>query len=279
MKPAVFIITGLSGSGKTVALKALEDSGFFCVDNLPPQLIDDFIRISSGRKESSGLGIGIDAREKEFLAGIEPTIERLKDKYDVKIIFLQADQPVLIRRYKETRRPHPVRQENIEASIDAEMKLLEPLRARAERIIDTTALTPHQLRELMISTLGLRGSVFQVLVVSFGFKFGLPQSADLVVDARFLPNPYFIEELKDLSGRDKPVFDFVSQNSMTREFIERLDNFLSFLVPLYIKEGKSSLTIAIGCTGGRHRSPVIVDMLGERLKGLGVPVTVVHRDM
>ncbi len=279
MKPAVFIITGLSGSGKTVALKALEDSGFFCVDNLPPQLIDDFIRISSGRKESSGLGIGIDAREKEFLAGMEPTLERLKEKYDVKIIFLLADEAVLIRRYKETRRPHPVPEENIEASIGTEMKLLEPLRARADRIIDTTALTPHQLRELTISTLGLRGSVFQTLVVSFGFKFGLPQSADLVVDARFLPNPYFVTELKNLSGRDQPVIDFVSQNNLTREFVERLDNLLSFLVPHYIKEGKSSLTIAIGCTGGRHRSPVIADMLASRLKALGVPVTVVHRDL
>ncbi|MDA8156315.1 MAG: RNase adapter RapZ [Actinomycetota bacterium] len=279
MKPAVFIITGLSGSGKTVALKALEDSGFFCVDNLPPQLIDDFIRISSGRKESSGLGIGIDAREKEFLAGMEPTLERLKEKYDVKIIFLLADEAVLIRRYKETRRPHPVPEDNIEASIGTEMKLLEPLRARADRIIDTTALTPHQLRELTISTLGLRGSVFQTLVVSFGFKFGLPQSADLVVDARFLPNPYFVTELKNLSGRDQPVIDFVSQNNLTREFVERLDNLLSFLVPHYIKEGKSSLTIAIGCTGGRHRSPVIADMLASRLKALGVPVTVVHRDL
>ncbi|MDA8173836.1 MAG: RNase adapter RapZ [Nitrospiraceae bacterium] len=279
MKPAVFIITGLSGSGKTVALKALEDSGFFCVDNLPPQLIDDFIRISSGRKESSGLGIGIDAREKEFLAGMEPTLERLKEKYEVKIIFLLADEAVLIRRYKETRRPHPVPEENIEASIGTEMKLLEPLRARADRIIDTTALTPHQLRELTISTLGLRGSVFQTLVVSFGFKFGLPQSADLVVDARFIPNPYFVTELKNLSGRDQPVIDFVSQNNLTREFVERLDNLLSFLVPHYIKEGKSSLTIAIGCTGGRHRSPVIADMLASRLKALGVPVTVVHRDM
>ncbi len=272
-------MTGLSGSGKTVALRAIEDSGFFSADNLPPQLMDQFIRLATERKDVKSVGIGIDIREKEFIPEFESAVESLRDKYNLLIIFLEADRDALIRRYKETRRPHPLAGPSIEASIESEAQILEPLRAHADRVIDTTNMSPHQLREHIISLLGLEGSVFHLTVMSFGYKYSVPQTADLLFDARFLPNPFFVPELKDLCGRDEPVRDFVIGNEVSREFVRRISELLNFLIPLYRKEGKSSLTIGIGCTGGKHRSPVIAELVALNLKGLGLPISVVHRDM
>jgi UPF0042 nucleotide-binding protein len=168
---------------------------------------------------------------------------------------------------------------SIQSSIEEERQLIEPLRAQADKIIDTTALTPHQLREMIRPLLGLKDGGFQMALMSFGYKFGTPQNADLVLDARFLPNPFFVPELKELCGRDKPVRDYVLGNPLSLEFISRAEDFLKFLLPLYRKEGKSSLTVAIGCTGGKHRSPVIVEVLAGRLSGQDLPVTVLHRDI
>jgi len=278
-KPLVVIITGLSGSGKTVALRAIEDSGFFCVDNLPPQLIDEFIRISVSQKNISRVCIGIDVREKEFLSQYEGTIEGLKDKYNIVMIFLEAEKSVLIRRYRETRRPHPIPGETIEGSIEQEIEVLAPLRSHADKIIDTTNFSPHQLRDLVNVFLGLEGAGFQLHLISFGYKYGIPQQADLILDSRFLPNPFFVPELKDLCGLDEPVKKFVSKNKLTKDFVKRLNNLFAFLIPNYRKEGKSSLTIAIGCTGGKHRSPVVVELVATGLKKLDLPVSVLHRDI
>ena len=273
------VITGLSGSGKTLALRALEDSGFFCVDNLPPQLMGEFVKVASQRKDVSSIGIGVDIRERGFLSGIEAVIKGLRESNRVMVFFLEAEKDVLIRRFKETRRPHPLQGESIEKSIEAEGSALQALRQQADKIIDTTALTPQQLRHMITSLLGGGGPGFQVQIMSFGFKFGVPPSADMVFDARFLPNPFFVAGLKELSGRDDAVRKFVSGDPLTRQFVKKLEDLLGFLIPHYRREGKSSLTICIGCTGGRHRSPVVAEMIAAELTGLKLPVNVVHRDL
>ncbi len=278
-KPFIVVITGLSGSGKTLALRAIEDSGFFCVDNLPPEFIEEFAKVAADRKDVANVGIGIDIRERGFLQGMDAAIDSLRKSHRIMIIFLEASRDVIIRRFKESRRPHPLHGESIEDSIDTEMVVLRSMREQADRIIDTTALTPHQLRALITSLLGLKGSGFRVLVTSFGFKFGVPQNADLVFDARFLPNPFFVDELKSLSGLDEPVKKFVTAQPLAMDFIKRLEDLLQFLIPQYMGEGKSSLTIAIGCTGGRHRSPVLAEIMAARLAKPGVPVNVSHRDL
>jgi UPF0042 nucleotide-binding protein len=278
-KPLVVIVTGLSGSGKTVVLRTIEDSGFFCVDNLPPQLIDEFIRIALGQKDISRVGIGIDVREKEFLSKCESTLEALAEKYNLVIIFLEAEKPALIRRYKETRRPHPIPGESLESSIEAERQMLGEFRRHADKIIDTTNFSPHQLRDLVNNFLGLEGAGFQLHVISFGYKFGIPQHADLIFDARFLPNPFFEPELKDLCGLDDPVKKFVLKNKLTKDFVKKLNKLFAFLIPHYKNEGKSSLTIAIGCTGGKHRSPVIAELVASNIKKFDLPVSVLHRDI
>ena len=262
-----------------MALRAIEDSGFFCVDNLPPQFMKEIVKVAADRKDVSNVGIGIDIRERGFLQGMDAAIKGLRNGHKINVIFLEAAKDVIIRRFKESRRPHPLHGESIEDSIEAETLALKSMREHADRIIDTTALTPHQLRELITALLGHPGSGFQVLVTSFGFKFGVPQNADLVFDARFLPNPFFKEELKNLSGLDEPVKKFVTGEPLTMDFVHKLEDMLKFLIPHYKAEGRSSLTIAIGCTGGRHRSPVIAEIMAQKLTGIDTPVIVAHRDL
>ncbi|MDA8326247.1 MAG: RNase adapter RapZ [Nitrospiraceae bacterium] len=281
--PFIVVITGLSGSGKTLALRALEDSGFFCVDNLPPQLMEEFTKVAAQKKDVSNIGIGVDIRERGFLSGIDAAIKTLHERHRMMVFFLEAEKDVLIRRFKETRRPHPLHGESIEKSIEAEISALASLRQHADKVIDTTAFTPQQLRQVITSFIGAGGPVFQIQIMSFGFKFGLPPNADMVFDARFLPNPFFIPELKELSGRDDAVKKFVAGDPLTIDFIKRLENLLAFLIPHYKREGKTSLTICIGCTGGRHRSPVIAELIAANLSarwaGPELPVNVVHRDL
>lgn len=283
-KPSITIISGLSGSGKTVALRALEDIGFFCADNIPPVLIDSFVSTIAGKGGHKGVVIGIDIREKEFLWSMDPVIKELRKKYNVEIVFLDAEPKVLLRRFKETRRPHPLKPgdtTNLEEAITREMELLKPLRDSADRIIDTSSFSPHQLRKHISSLLefGTGSCPLTLTIISFGYKYGIPQSADLIMDVRFLPNPHFVPELRELTGADEPVKEFVKGNPETTGFIERFGDLLDYLIPLYLKEGKSYLTLGIGCTGGRHRSPVIVEMVAALLKKHPVGIEVVHRDM
>jgi UPF0042 nucleotide-binding protein len=284
VKPSIVIVTGLSGSGKTVALRALEDIGFSCTDNIPPELIDKFASLTIERGRRRMIAVGIDIREKEFLSSIDSVLLGLREKYHIEIIFLDAETDVIVRRFKETRRPHPLSltgEGDIEKSITLEKKLLEPLMAFSDRIIDTSSYTPHQLRRIISSLYSGApdADAMRLTLISFGYKFGIPQSIDLLFDVRFIPNPFFISELKELKGTDDAVRRFVLEKGETGEFMERLKGLLDYLIPLYIKEGKTYLTVGIGCTGGRHRSPVIANEIAQLLKGHPVKISIVHRDM
>lgn len=276
----IVIISGLSGSGKTVALRALEDSDFFCVDNLPVALIDSFVSIISKNREIKKIGIGIDIREKGFLSGINEVLKVLKNKYRVEVLFFEAESDVLLRRFKETRRPHPLGG-NIEEAIQIEKDRLSLLKEAADRIIDTSSFTPHQLRQLVTSRYRVQKgkNLMAVVLISFGFKFGPPQNIDLLFDVRFLPNPNFVPELKALKGTDKKVSDYVLKKQETKILMSKMKELLDFLIPLYIKEGRSCLTIGIGCTGGNHRSPAIVEKLRGYLRKHPIDMSIVHRDI
>jgi len=276
----VVIITGLSGSGKTVALRAVEDLNFFCVDNLPVNLIGALLTRASENRSGRDIAIGIDIRDRDSLPGLERIIGRLRTRYRVEIIFLEAEADVLVRRFKETRRPHPLGG-SIEEAIPAEQESLAALRRHADRIIDTTSLSPHQLRKLISSFyLGSKLSRdITVVLMSFGFKYGVPQNADLLFDVRFLPNPFFVPQLRDLDGRDRKVSDYVMKHRETKEYLRKVEDLISFLIPLYIREGKSYLTVGVGCTGGRHRSPAIVEHIAKSIKKGGMELNVIHRDI
>ncbi len=284
MKPLVLIVTGLSGSGKTIALRALEDSGFSCVDNLPPQLMDSYASTVTQSGKRGQVAVGIDIREKDLLHVMDNVLPLLRDKYDLKVLFLEAEIDVLLRRFKETRRPHPLVQgevSGLEEAITLEKSLMSSMREGADRIVDTSSFTPHQLRQYISSVYGegTPGGDMRVTLMSFGFKYGLPQGIDMLLDVRFLPNPHFIPELRGLTGKDAPVRDFVLDKEVTREFIKRISDLLDFLVPHYRKEGKAYLTIGIGCTGGRHRSTAIVERLAQMLRNDKTDVNVLHRDL
>jgi UPF0042 nucleotide-binding protein len=278
--PTIVIISGLSGSGKTVALRALEDSGFFCVDNLPIKLIDSFLSIISKDREIKRIGIGIDIREKGFLSEITDVLKNLKEKYHVEIIFLEAENDILLRRYKETRRPHPLGG-SVEKAISLEKKRLSILRENADRIIDTSSFSPHHLRHFVKSLYKVKRNknVMSLVLISFGFKYGNPQNLDLLFDVRFLPNPNFVPHLKRLKGTDKHISHFVLKSAEAKTFMNKMTDILDFLIPMYIKEGKSYLTIGIGCTGGNHRSPAIVEKLRSYLKKYPLDLNIIHRDM
>lgn len=284
MKPLVVIVTGLSGSGKSVALRALEDEGFFCVDNLPITLIESFASSVTVHSRNERIGIGIDIREKEFLPSFDSVLRTLRDKYTVEIIFLEAEKEALMRRFKETRRPHPLVSDDveIEAAIDLENKTLLPLREAADRIIDTSSHTPHHLRHMVASLYKTSSSPsgMAINLISFGFKFGIPQNIDLLFDVRFMPNPNFVPTLREHKGTDKEVRDYVLGKEAAAEFIDRSGALLDFLIPQYRGEGKSYLTIGIGCTGGRHRSPAVVEEIAKRIhEKHGVEPAIIHRDM
>lgn len=276
----VLIITGMSGSGKTVALRAVEDADFFCVDNLPVSLISSLITKTSGKAGTKNIAIGIDIREKEFLSGIERTLNALRSKYPIEILFLEAESEVLIRRFKETRRPHPLGGE-IAGAILSEQKILAPLKKSADRLIDTSSMSPHQLRKLVSSIYASAKprKDLAVSLISFGFKYGSPQNIDLLFDVRFLPNPFFIPALKELNGTDKKVARYIFQHAETKQFIKKIVELLNFLIPLYIREGKSYLSIAFGCTGGMHRSPALVEEISRHIGKRNIDLNVIHRDI
>jgi UPF0042 nucleotide-binding protein len=278
------IVTGLSGAGKSYAIKCLEDLGYFCVDNLPTTLIPTFAELCAHSDRGiRKIALGIDVREGEYLAHILETLQELRAKGHVaEILFLEAAEETLVRRYHESRRRHPLAGEgNVVDGIRAEHKTLAHLREAADRIIDTSGLTVHQLKDQIAEVYGApetRGAL-TVSLISFGYKHGIPYDADLVFDVRFLPNPHFVDALRPLDGRDAPVREFVLSRDESRQLLARLEDLVRFLLPLYQREGKAYLTIAIGCTGGRHRSVTLVEALRDVLRGLGFEPLVRHRDL
>jgi UPF0042 nucleotide-binding protein len=280
----IIIITGLSGSGKSTALDAFEDAGFYCVDNLPVALLPKFLELPmESDPEIVGIALVMDLREKDFLTKYTPVFEGLKrEGYPFKILFLEADEKILLQRYSATRRQHPLSpNKGLMEGIQAEKEQLDQLRSVADTIIDTSKFNVHELKSYIfdvaqkIRKLGL----MQINILSFGFKFGIPHEADLIVDVRFLANPYFIPELKALNGESQEIKDFILKKSETQKFLEKYFDLLDYLVPLYEKEGKSYLTIAVGCTGGRHRSVTIARSIHDHIKNDKAHVQIFHRDI
>ncbi len=279
------IVTGMSGAGKTAALKMLEDMGFYCVDNLPIPLVGKFAQLvgeSSGDIRSAALGI--DVRSGEELSELEDTLNQWDAQgFPYEILFLDASDDILIKRYKETRRKHPLAgRDRLDKGIAREREKLEFLKKRADYILDTSQLLTRELKAELerIFMEDKHYSNLFVTVLSFGFKFGIPSDADLVFDVRFLPNPYYEEELRSQTGNDAPVQEFVKQGGTAEEFLEKLYGMIEFLLPYYVQEGKNQLVIAVGCTGGKHRSVTIANLLYERLSGnKSIGLKIDHRDI
>lgn len=275
------IITGMSGSGKASVLKAFEDLGYYCVDNLPVGLIPSFAELVGQSSEIERTALVVDVREGSQLESLPAILKSVKRILPAKMIFLEADEAILVRRYSETRRPHPLGIDApVRSSLAAERKHLKPIRAIADLVIDTSRFNVHELRSYITERFRKQESGKNILVscVSFGFKHGVPQDADLVFDVRFLPNPHFVPEFRPLTGRDPKVARYIRSFPQSREFIERISKLLVYLLPHYIREGKSYLTISFGCTGGQHRSVMIAEEVSKRLRKSGYRVKVSHRD-
>jgi len=275
------IITGMSGSGKASVLKAFEDLGYYCVDNLPVGLIPQFAELVGQSAEIKSTALVVDVREGQQLQKLPDIVKSVKRMLPTKMIFLEAEDPVLLRRYSETRRPHPLgTHAPVRASLAAERKRLRPIRAIADLVIDTSKFNVHELRAYITERFHKRESDKNILVscVSFGFRHGLPEDADLVFDVRFLPNPHFVPEFRPLTGRDPKVAKYIRSFPQTREFIRRISQLLVYLLPHYIREGKSYLTISFGCTGGQHRSVMMAEEVSNLLRKAGYRTKVVHRD-
>jgi RNase adapter protein RapZ len=275
------IITGMSGSGKASVLKAFEDLGYYCVDNLPVGLIPRFAELIGQSSEIKSTALVVDVREGEQLQELPSIVKSVKRMLPTRMIFLEAEDPVLLRRFSETRRPHPLGTDSpVKASLADERKRLRAIRAMADLVIDTSKFNVHELRAYITERFRKREPSKNILVssVSFGFRNGVPQDADLVFDVRFLPNPHFVPEFRPLTGRDPKVAKYIRSFPQTREFIKRISELLVYLLPHYIEEGKSYLTISFGCTGGQHRSVMMAEEVGKLLRKAGYRVKVVHRD-
>jgi UPF0042 nucleotide-binding protein len=279
----LIIVTGLSGAGKTGALRSLEDLGFFCVDNLPPNLISRFAELlTNSGQQLRKIALVMDVRGGHFFSTFFDSLKYLDEEgYNYEILFLEASDETLVRRFKQTRRKHPLSEEGrILEGILEERKLLYDIRGRASKIIDTTDLNPVQLKKQVQELFGHgRSSALIITVMSFGFKYGLPLDADLVMDVRFLPNPYYEEELRIKTGEDVEVEAYVLRSPETMDFLRKFSELLLFLLPYYVREGKSHLVVAVGCTGGKHRSVALTRRIGKVLKSQGYRVSVKHRDM
>ena len=276
------VITGMSGAGKTVAMQSFEDMGYFCVDNMPPSLLPKFWELVKESGKITKIALVIDLRSRAFFDEIMTSISGLDNTSFIttKILFLEASDDALVSRYKETRRTHPLAGDGrVYDGIIAERRLLQDIKVRAQKVIDTTTLSPRKLREEIMHTFSNGDTdIFTIQVVSFGFKYGIPIDADIVMDVRFLPNPHYIEELRPLTGQDHAVYDYVMSQPETKTFYHKFMELLDFVIPGYKKEGKSSVTIAIGCTGGQHRSVALTERTGKELMSDSYHVTISHRD-
>jgi UPF0042 nucleotide-binding protein len=276
------IVTGISGAGKASALKAFEDLGFHCVDNLPLELLPDFGRLVSQSTAGERAAIVMDVREGATLDRLPEILKDIKKLLHTRVVFLDAQDAVLVRRYSETRRPHPLGlRETVSRSIVEERQLLDPIRNVADTLIDTSNFNVHELRAHIQSRFGHRDGTAQLLVscLSFGFKNGVPLDADMVFDVRFLPNPHFVPEFRKKTGLDPKVAAYVRGFPQTEEFLGKVSSLMLYLLPHYVKEGKSYLTVAFGCTGGQHRSVMMAEEVSKRLKAAGYQVKALHRDM
>lgn len=281
----IVIVTGMSGAGKSTALNVLEDEGYYCVDNMPIELIPRFAELANGQEKGyNNIALGVDIRSGSALNAIEDMLAEMTNrKYNYKILYLDSSDEVLVKRYKETRRTHPLaKDDRVDKAIALEREQMNFLRNRADYIIDTSQMLTRELKQELEKIFkhdnGHYSNLF-VTVLSFGFKYGIPADADLVFDVRFLPNPYYIEELRKLTGNDKEIQDFVMQSAAAKEFLAKLSDLVKFLLPNYVKEGKNSLVIAIGCTGGKHRSVTLANAIADVLKTTEYGCKVEHRDI
>lgn len=282
MPVSVVIITGVSGSGMSSALKAFEDLGHFAIDNLPVQLIPTFVQLCDESSEIDRTAFVVDVRSREFLA-MFPRIhqELVRKGTPVTVLFLEADDEVLLRRYSETRRPHPLPDDDVVAAIRQEHEMLSEIRELADITIDTSDHTVHTLRDVLKERFSEKSekTEMSVAISSFGFRHGLPRGLDMLFDVRFLPNPHFIPELRSFTGRDREVVEYLQSESEVEETITRLTGLLEYLLPRFQREGKSYLTVGVGCTGGRHRSVMVAEAINRQVAELGYKTRVVHRDI
>ena len=281
-KIQLVIVTGMSGAGKTVAIQSFEDLGYFTIDNMPPTLVPKFLQLVEGTTDNDKLALVVDMRSRSFFLQIQNVLDELEqnENIDFKILFLDAADKELVARYKETRRSHPLAADGrILDGIKLERELLAPLKNLSQNVVDTTDLTPRELRKTISEQFSNQADMqsFRIEVMSFGFKYGLPLDADLVFDVRFLPNPYYKPELRNQTGLDKDVFDYVMNHAESEEFYQHLLGLIEPILPGYQKEGKSILTIAVGCTGGQHRSVAFAQRLADDL-AKNWPVNASHRD-
>src|SRR5882724_5916594 len=279
----IVIITGLSGSGMSTALNAFEDLGYFCIDNLPVKLIPTFVDLYTRVEHDTEVektALVVDVREGRFLADFPQIHQSLIDRgAKVTVLFLEADTNVLVRRFSETRRPHPLMESGLAEAIQSERDLLSEIRSHASEIIDTTSHTVHTLRHYLTDKYRTAAKEMVVGVVSFGYKHGVPPEIDLLFDVRFLPNPFFVPGLKELTGKDQEVIDYLNAQPELAETLAQFNGLLDFLLPRYKREGKSYVTIGIGCTGGRHRSVMVAETIAQKLRDAGYVAKASHRDL
>jgi UPF0042 nucleotide-binding protein len=278
----LILVTGMSGAGRSTATRALEDLGWFVVDNLPPNLMSDVVDYVAARAVSTKVAVVADVRGGKLFEELQGSLKKIEDAgHDLRVLFLEAGDEALVRRYESSRRPHPLqRDDNILSAVQRERALLGDLRAESDLVIDTTNLNVHELRRAIEAAFSIDDHVaLHATVMSFGFKYGIPVDADLVADMRFLPNPYWDPELKELTGLDAPVNDYVLEQPEAKAFLDNYANLVSLVEDGYLREGKRFVTIAMGCTGGKHRSVAMAENLAARLVKNGVEVRVVHRDL
>ena len=276
------IITGLSGSGKTVVSRFLEDLGYYCIDNLPSKLIPSLVDFWTRKEvEIEKIALVVDIREAGFIKEFPEVLKTIRKKISPRLIFLDASNETLIKRFSESRRPHPLkRKKSVMESVQLERKRLAEIKNSADEVIDTTSTNISQLKELLTRKfLKKEKRMMQIVVVSFGYKYGVPLDSDLVFDTRFLPNPFYIDELRNKTGKSQKVREYVLKEKETKKFLDKLYSFVDYLIPRFIEEGKSNLTISAGCTGGKHRSVILAEKLKEHLKNNNYNVRIYHRDL